>query len=56
MGAARALRLGLPVSINTDDPVLFGASIDSEYRLAGLAGEDRDHVLRHSRAFRSAGR
>jgi adenosine deaminase len=35
--AAKAMRLGLPVSINTDDPVLFGAGLAGNLALAGLS-------------------
>lgn len=50
--ARRALRLGIPVSINTDDPVLFGTTIEREIRLAGLTDEERDAVLAYSRKYR----
>lgn len=35
--AAEAMRLGLPVTINTDDPVLFGAGLAGNLALAGLS-------------------
>jgi len=35
--AAKAMRLGLPVTINTDDPVLFGAPLAANLALAGLS-------------------
>jgi adenosine deaminase len=35
--AAKAMRLGLPVTINTDDPVLFGAGLAANLALAGLS-------------------
>lgn len=35
--AAEAMRLGLPVTINSDDPVLFGAGLDANLALAGLS-------------------
>jgi len=35
--AAKAMRLGLPVTINSDDPVLFGAGLASNLTLAGLS-------------------
>jgi len=35
--AASAMRLGLPVTINTDDPVLFGADLTANLALAGLS-------------------
>jgi adenosine deaminase len=34
--AARAMRMGLPVTINTDDPVLFGADLNANLTLSGL--------------------
>jgi adenosine deaminase len=53
--ASRALRLGIPVSINTDDPVLFGTNMGREIRLAGLTDEERDAVVAHSRKHRYGG-
>ncbi len=50
--ASRALRLGIPVSINTDDPVLFDTNIDHEIRLARLADEQFDAVVAYSREYR----
>lgn len=50
--ASRALRLGIPVSINTDDPVLFGTNIDHEIRLARLTDEQFDAVVAYSRKYR----
>lgn len=50
--ASRALRLGIPVSINTDDPVLFGTNIDREIRLARLTDEQFDAVVAYSRKYR----
>ncbi len=35
--AAKAMRLGLPVSINSDDPVLFGAGLAANLALAELS-------------------
>ena len=35
--AAEAMRLGLPVTINSDDPVLSGAGLDANLTLAGLS-------------------
>jgi adenosine deaminase len=35
--AAVAMQLGLPVTINTDDPVLFGAGLAANLALAGLS-------------------
>lgn len=54
--ASRALALGLPVSINTDDPILLGARIAAEYILAGLTDRERENVLRFSRQHRYAGK
>jgi len=50
--ARRALRLGIPVSINTDDPVLFGTNIDQEIHLANLTEEELDLVAAYSRKYR----
>jgi hypothetical protein len=35
--AAKAMSLGLPVTVNTDDPVLFGAGLAANLALAGLS-------------------
>jgi adenosine deaminase len=35
--AAEAMRLGLPVTINSDDPILFGAGLAANLGLAGLS-------------------
>jgi len=40
--AARAMRLGLPVTINTDDPVLFGAGLAANLALAGLSASQME--------------
>lgn len=50
--ARRALRLGVPVSINTDDPILFGTNIEREIRLAGLVEEEFDAVVASGRKYR----
>jgi adenosine deaminase len=50
--ASRALRLGIPVSINTDDPVLFETSMNHEIRLAGLSDQQQDEVAAYSRKYR----
>ncbi|MEV8440786.1 hypothetical protein AB0425_25705 [Actinosynnema sp. NPDC051121] len=50
--ARQALELGIPVSINTDDPMLFGTTIEQELRLAGLNPAERDAVIADSRKYR----
>ena len=35
--AAKAMRLGLPVTINTDDPILFSAGLTANLALSGLS-------------------
>lgn len=50
--ARRALRFGIPVSLNTDDPALFSANIDHEFRLARLTAEEREAVVTYSRKYR----
>ena len=40
--AAMAMHLGLPVTINTDDPVLFGAGLAANLALAGLSSRQLD--------------
>jgi len=53
--AEHALRLGIPVSINTDDPVLFDTDIGREFRMARLTGEQRDAVLTIGKKYRYDG-
>jgi adenosine deaminase len=53
--ARQALRLGIPVSINTDDPMLFGTTIERELRLARLTAEEHDAVVADSRKYRYGG-
>jgi adenosine deaminase len=53
--AGHALRIGIPVSINTDDPVLFDTNIDREVRLAQLTDEQLEAVLADSRKYRYGG-
>lgn len=50
--ASRALQLGLPVSINTDDPILFDTNIDQELCRAGLTSQQQDEVAEYSRKYR----
>jgi adenosine deaminase len=52
--ARQALNQGIPVSINTDDPLLFNTTIDTELRLAGLSDDERDAVIAYSRKHRYA--
>lgn len=52
--ANQALQLGIPVSINTDDPLLFDTNISNEMRLSGLTGEQIDVVIDTSRKYRYA--
>jgi adenosine deaminase len=42
----RLLRAGVVVSINTDDPVLLGATLEGEYALCSKAFGWSDVVLR----------
>lgn len=53
--ASHALRLGIPVSINTDDPVLFGTNIEREIRLARLTNEQLETMVADSRKYRYGG-
>lgn len=50
--AGRALQLGIPVSINTDDPILFGTDIGRELGLSGLSHQQRDQVIANGRKYR----
>lgn len=43
--AARAMDLGLPVTINTDDPVLFGTDLAANLALSGLSPRQLDTAL-----------
>lgn len=53
--ASHALKLGIPVSINTDDPVLFGTTIARELCLAGLSDPEQEQVAAYSRKYRYDG-
>lgn len=50
--ASLALQHGIPVSINTDDPILFDTNIDIEFSRAGLTREQIDAVVADSRKYR----
>ncbi|TDD40305.1 hypothetical protein [Saccharopolyspora elongata] len=50
--ARRALELGIPVSINTDDPMLFNTDLDRELRLSGLNDTELDQVVAYGRKHR----
>lgn len=52
--ASEALQLGIPISINTDDPLLFDTDIDKELRLARLTDEQLDAVIADSKKYRYA--
>jgi adenosine deaminase len=52
--ASQALKLGIPVSINTDDPALFRTNIGREFSLAGLSEEQHDEVVAYARKYRYA--
>ena len=52
--ARRALQLGIPVSINTDDPILFRTDIGRELRLAGLTAEECEAVVTYGKKYRYA--
>jgi len=49
--AARAMRLGLPVTINTDDPVLLGAGLAANLALAGLSPAQLESARRTARRY-----
>jgi adenosine deaminase len=49
--AARAMDLGLPVTINTDDPVLFGADLAANLALAGLSPRQLDTARLNSNRY-----
>jgi adenosine deaminase len=46
------LRAGVPVTLNADDPLLFGSSVAREYSLArtalGFSDDDLARIARHS--------
>lgn len=50
--ARHALDLGIPISINTDDPMLFNTSLNRELRLSGLTDTELDHVAEYGRKHR----
>jgi adenosine deaminase len=50
--ARHALERGIPVSINTDDPMLFNTTLDSELRLSGLTDTELDQVAAYGRKHR----
>lgn len=50
--ASYALQLGIPVSINTDDPLLFGTDISREFRLSGLTEHQQEEIIANSREYR----
>lgn len=52
--ASQALQLGIPVTINTDDPLLFDTDINKEFRLARLTEEQLDVVIANGRKYRYA--
>jgi hypothetical protein len=43
--------LGLPVTINTDDPALFGADLGANLALAGLSPRELDTALLTSNRY-----
>lgn len=53
--AQRALQLGIPISINTDDPVLFNTSIEREIQLARLTDQQLKTVIADARKYRYGG-
>ncbi len=53
--AKTAFQLGIPVTINTDDPILFNTSIDREIRLAGLSPAENDEVAANGKRYRYDG-
>lgn len=50
--ARRALELGIPVTINTDDPMLFDTTFTRELRLSGLTAGEADQVAAYGRKHR----
>jgi adenosine deaminase len=49
--AATAMRLGLPVTVNSDDPVLFGAGLAANLALAGLSSSQLEAVRLDGRRY-----
>ncbi len=49
--AVKAMRLGIPVTINTDDPVLFGAGLSENIALAGLPPDQLNAVRLASKRY-----
>jgi adenosine deaminase len=50
--ASQALECGIPVSINTDDPLLFDTDISKELIRARLTEEQLNLVIANSRKYR----
>jgi hypothetical protein len=49
--AATAMRLGLPVTVNSDDPVLFGAGLAANLALAGLSSSQLETARLDGRRY-----
>jgi adenosine deaminase len=49
--AAKAMGLGLPVTVNSDDPVLFGAGLAANLALAGLSPGQLETVRLDGRRY-----
>ena len=49
--AKKALQLGIPISINTDDPVLFQSSLAQELSLARLTDEEIKTIQETGRRY-----
>ena len=49
--AAKAMGLGLPVTVNSDDPVLFGAGLAANLALAGLSASQLETVRLDGRRY-----
>lgn len=50
--AKKAIQLGIPVTINTDDPILFQTTLSQEIALAGLSTEEVKIILAAGRKYR----
>ncbi|HEU5380676.1 MAG TPA: hypothetical protein VFV38_35075, partial [Ktedonobacteraceae bacterium] len=49
--AKRAIKLGIPVTINTDDPVLLQTTLSQEFQLAHLNAEEISIVQANTRKY-----
>lgn len=47
----KALSLGMPITINTDDPIMFNTNIEKEIKLANLSRKEVEILIENSKIF-----